>query len=94
MTSYDERYRKILDLRESIRAHREEYIRRAVKDIQFTYRDTAAEVDTSIDRLEMYTEARTLLEGRRPLGGEGSTVALMLSYNGSAWLNTAITSLY
>ena len=92
--SYDERYRKILDLRESIRAHREEFIRRAVKDIQFTRRDTALEVDTSLNRLQMYAEAKPLLEGRRPLGGEGSTVALMLSYNGSAWLNTAITSIY
>jgi betaine-aldehyde dehydrogenase len=92
--SYDERFGKILDLRESIQAHREEFIRRAVQDIQFTYRDTALEVDTSLDRLKMYAEARPLLEGRRPLGGEGSTVALMLSYNGSAWLNTAITSLY
>ncbi len=92
--SYDERYGKILDLCESIQAHREEFIRRAVKDIQFTYRDTALEVDTSLNRLKMYAEARPLLEGRTPLGGEGSTVALMLSYNGSAWLNTAITSLY
>ncbi|MGB7631595.1 MAG: aldehyde dehydrogenase family protein [Candidatus Deferrimicrobium sp.] len=94
MTPYDGRYRKILDLAESIRAHREEFIRRAVEDIQFTYRDTALEVDTSINRLTMYAEARPLLEGRIPLGGEGSTVALLLSYNGSAWLNTAITSIY
>ena len=94
MTSYDERYRKILDLGESIRAHREEFIRRAVKDIQFTRKDTALEVDTSLNRLKMYAEARPLLEGRRPMGGEGSTVALLLSYNGSAWLNTAITSIY
>ncbi|HEX7524586.1 MAG TPA: aldehyde dehydrogenase family protein [Candidatus Deferrimicrobium sp.] len=94
MTPYDERYRRILDLGKSIKANREEFIRRAVKDIQFTYRDTAQEVDTSLNRLTMYTEAKPLLEGRRPLGGEGSTVALMLSYNGSAWLNTAITSIY
>jgi len=92
--SYDVRYGKVLDLGESIRTHRGEFIRRAIKDIQFTYRDTAQEVDTSLDRLKMYAEARPLLEGRRPLGGEGTTVALMLSYNGSAWLNTAITSLY
>lgn len=92
--TYDERYGKILDLRESIQAHREEFIRRAVEDIQFTYRDTALEVDTTLNRLKMYAEARPLLEDRRPLGGDGSSVALMLSYNGSAWLNTAITSLY
>jgi succinate-semialdehyde dehydrogenase/glutarate-semialdehyde dehydrogenase len=94
MTPFDERYGRILDLAESIQAHREKFIGRAVKDIQFTYRDTALEVDTSVHRLKMYSEARPLLEGRRPLGGHGSTVALMLSYNGSAWLNTAITSLY
>jgi len=94
MTPYDGRYRKVLDLAGDIRGHREEFIRRAVEDIQFTYRDTALEVDTSIDRLTMYAEAKPLLEGRIPLGGEGSTVALMLSYNGSAWLNTAITSIY
>jgi len=94
MTPYDGRYRKVLDLAGDIRGHREEFIRRAVEDIQFTYRDTALEVDTSINRLTMYAEARPLLEGRTPLGGEGSTVALMLSYNGSAWLNTAITSIY
>ncbi len=92
--TYGERYAKVLDLAESIREHREEFIRNAVADIQFTRRDSAAEVDVSIDRLKMYREARPLLEGRVPLGGCGSTVALMLSYNGSAWLNTAITSLY
>ena len=92
--AYPERLAKVLDLAENIRANREEYIRRAIADIQFTHKDSIAEVDTSIDRLRMYAEAGTLLDSRTPLGGDGSTVALMLSYNGSAWLNTAITSLY
>lgn len=92
--TYGERYAKVLDLAESIREHREEFIRRAVADIQFTWRDSSGEVDVSYDRLKMYAEARPRLDGRIPLGGCGSTVALMLSYNGSAWLNTAITSLY
>ena len=92
--SYDERFRKVLDLAVSIGKRRDEIIRQAVRDIHFTARDTAKEVDITVDRLKMYEEARPLLEGRRPLGGEGSSVSLMLSYNGSAWLNTAITSIY
>jgi betaine-aldehyde dehydrogenase len=92
--TYDERYRKLLDLAESIGKHRKEIVQAAVKDIQFTVRDSEVEVLTSINRLQMFAEARPILEGRRPLGGEGSTVSLMLSYNGSAWLNTAITSIF
>lgn len=92
--TYSERYGKLLELAASLRRHRDEIVRAAVHDIQFTVKDIASEVDISIDRLQMFAQAQPLLEGRRPLGGEGSSVALMLSYNGSTWLNTAITSLY
>lgn len=92
--SYEERYRKLLDLAESLRAHRVQIVREAARDIKFTVKDSEVEVDTSIDRLRMFAEARPILEGRRPLGGEGSSVSLMLSYNGSSWLNTAITSIF
>ena len=93
-TSYEERYEKVLDLAEAIGKRRGEIIAQAVRDIRFTVRDTANEVDIAVDRLKMYAEARSFLEGRRPLGGDGSSVSLMLSYNGSAWLNTAITSIW
>ena len=92
--SYDERCQKLLALAESIRRSRVEIVRAAVADIGFTVKDSEQEVDSSIDRLKMFAEAKPLLEGRRPLGGKGSSVSLMLSYNGSAWLNTAITSIY
>ncbi len=92
--TYDERFRNVLDLAVSIGKRRDEIIWQAVRDIRFTARDTAKEVDITVDRLKMYEEARPLLEERRPLGGKGSSVSLMLSYNGSAWLNTAITSIY
>ncbi len=92
--SYEERYEKVLDLAKAIGKRRDEIIGQAVKDIRFTVRDTAKEVDIAVDRLGMYAKARSFLEGKRPLWGEGSSVALMLSYNGSAWLNTAITSIY
>ena len=92
--TYDERFRKVLDLADAIAGKRGEIIDRAVRDIRFTVRDTAKEVDITVDRLGMFRAARPLLEGRRPLGGDGSAVSLMLSYNGSAWLSTAITSIY
>ncbi|MGA6993701.1 MAG: aldehyde dehydrogenase family protein [Candidatus Deferrimicrobiaceae bacterium] len=92
--SYEERYEKVLALAGEIGRRRDEIIGQAVKDIRFTVRDTAQEVDIAVDRLGMYADARSFLEGKRPLGGEGSSVSLMLSYNGSAWLNTAITSIY
>jgi len=92
--TYDERFRKVLDLANSIDTRRNEIIDRAVRDIRFTVKDTAKEVDIAVDRLGMFAQVRSLLEGRRPLGGDGSAVSLMLSYNGSAWLNTAITSIY
>ncbi|MGZ8831553.1 MAG: aldehyde dehydrogenase family protein, partial [Thermoanaerobaculia bacterium] len=43
---------------------------------------------------KMFAETQSLLADRRPLGGDGSSVALMLSYNGATWLNSAITSIY
>jgi acyl-CoA reductase-like NAD-dependent aldehyde dehydrogenase len=92
--SYEERYEKMLDLAEAIGHRRDEIIGQAVRDIRFTVKDTAKEVDIAVDRLKMYADARSFLEERRPLGGDGSSVSLMLSYNGSAWLNTAITSIY
>jgi hypothetical protein len=66
----------------------------AVHNLQFTVKDSTKEVDLVIDRLGMYEEARAFLADRVPLGGPDSSVSLMLSYNGSAWLNTAITSVY
>ena len=92
--SYGERFAKVLDLAEAIGKRRKEVIDQAVKDIRFTVRDTAKEVEIAVDRLKMFSDARSFLSEKRPLGGDGSSVSLMLSYNGSAWLNTAITSIW
>ena len=92
--AYEERFEKVQDLARAIGKRRHEIIGQAVRDIGFTVRDTAKEVDVAVDRLGMFADARSFLEKKRPLGGEGSSVSLMLSYNGSAWLNTAIISLY
>jgi acyl-CoA reductase-like NAD-dependent aldehyde dehydrogenase len=92
--TFSARYEQVQELARSLQKHRDAVVRAAVRDIQLTAKDVTSEVDVSIDRLGMFAEAQPLLEQRRPRGGEGSTVALMLSYNGSTWLNTAITSIF
>ncbi|MEW6721107.1 MAG: aldehyde dehydrogenase family protein [Thermodesulfobacteriota bacterium] len=91
---YDERCGKLLELAESLGKNRARIAREAARDLLFTVKDSETEVGVTISRLRMFPDARPILEGRRPLGGEGSSVSLMLSYNGSSWLNTAIASLY
>lgn len=93
MSSYEERFSRILALREALRENRERIAEQAVRNLNFTMRDSLKEVDVAVDRLAMY-EGADFLKNRVPLGGPGSSVSLMLSYNGSAWLNTAITSIY
>lgn len=92
--SFEARYQKILALAEVLEANKSTLISLANKDLNFTVRDTEFEVNLAIERLRMFGETRQFLERRRPLGGEGSQVAVMLSYNGSAWLNIVITSTY
>jgi succinate-semialdehyde dehydrogenase/glutarate-semialdehyde dehydrogenase len=93
MACFDERYEKVVALSRALAASRDRMVDAAVSDLHFTVKDSGKEVGVAIDRLRMYEQA-DFLRHRVPLGGPGSRVCLMLSYNGSAWLNTAITSLY
>jgi acyl-CoA reductase-like NAD-dependent aldehyde dehydrogenase len=92
--SYEERFEKVLRLADALGEHREQMVEVAVKDLRFTVKDCGREVDLAIDRLKMFEEAEGLMRDRKPLGGPGSRVSLMLSYNGSAWVNAAIASIY
>lgn len=92
--TYERKLAKIHDLCASIERNRENIILNAVEELQFTRRDSSHEIDMVLDRLGMYGEARPILENRTPIGGKDSRVSLMLSYNGSSWLNIAITSIY
>jgi betaine-aldehyde dehydrogenase len=92
--SLEERLEKVLSLRDVLRRYRQAMVAHAVENLRFTVRDCEREVDVTIDRLGMFTEAAPLLSTRVPLRGPASRVALMLAYNGSAWLSTAITSIY
>lgn len=92
--SFDERLGKIFALADALEANRAKIIDAAARDLFFAVKDTNREVSLAIERLHMLEQARALLAERRPLGGPGSRVALALSYNGSAWLNAAISSIY
>jgi betaine-aldehyde dehydrogenase len=90
--SFAERCEHVLALAHALKQHHGEVVDCAVRDLQFTVKDSTREVDTTIDRLRMYADA-VFLRNRLPLRSR-ARVNLMLSYNGSAWLNTAITSIY
>jgi betaine-aldehyde dehydrogenase len=92
--SFEARFAKIMDLSRALPALKDRLISLAARDLKFTAKDTAHEVDLTVDRLHLFAQARDRLAKRRPLGGPGSWVSLMLSYNGSAWLNTVIASCY
>lgn len=93
MSSFDERYEKVLALTRALARNQDRIVDAAVADLQFTVKDSTEEVEMALERLKMYEEAH-FLRDRVPLGGPGSRICLLLSYNGSAWLNTAITSIY
>jgi betaine-aldehyde dehydrogenase len=92
--SFDARFKKVMQLAGALPALKERFIALAAQDLNFTAKDTAHEVELTMDRLQMFAQARETLAQRGPLGGPGSWVSLMLSYNGSAWLNTVIASCY
>ena len=89
-----ERLERVATLKETLLRHREALIMAAVHDCAFTYRESALEVDTVQDRLAGFPQMATTFAPRRPLAAPGQEVALILPYNGSAWLNTAIVSIY
>lgn len=66
MSSFDERLKRVLALSRALSKHREEMIDCAVRDLQFTVKDSTKEVDITIERLKMFTEAGFLRE-REPL---------------------------
>jgi betaine-aldehyde dehydrogenase len=91
---FEDRLEKVLTLAATLPRYKQDLMSLAAKNLKFTFKDTAYEVDITVDRLKLFEHTEFFLGKRRPLGGPGSTVAVMLSYNGSAWLNTVITSIY
>ena len=92
--TFDQRFEKIQKLIRGLRQRRDQMIAQAALDLRFAAKDTAHEVDLTLERLETFITLRESLTSRRPLGGPDSWVAVTLSYNGSAWLNLVITAAY
>ena len=92
--TFDQRFNKVTKLITALGQRRDKLITRAALDLQFAVKDTAHELDLTLERLGTFTEVRDALAHRSPLGGPDSWVAVMLSYNGSAWLNLIITAAY
>ncbi len=91
---YEERCERVETLAGLLERKGEELAKIASAELHFAIKDCRKEVEITVERLRMFREASPLLSQRKPLAGTDSKVALMLSYNGSAWLNTAITSIY
>jgi hypothetical protein len=90
--SFEARFDKIMPPATSLGRHREPTISRAAPDLKFSRKDSPHELDLTVERLNLFGQTREPLERRQPLGGRDSWVAVMLSCNGSAWLNIVITA--
>ncbi|MBI4644871.1 MAG: hypothetical protein HY743_14340 [Deltaproteobacteria bacterium] len=94
MLTLENRLEQVAALRAVLAQNKDLLIRAALRDCAFTYRESALEVETVEDRLAGFPDMAATFARRRPLAGPGQEVALILPYNGSAWLNTAIVSIY
>ena len=92
--TFDDRLEKVMDLAKVLPRYKQDLMDLAARSLKFAVKDTAYEVDITRDRLQLFEHTEYFLSQRQPLGGPGSRVAVMLSYNGSAWLNTVIASVY
>ena len=94
MAGIEERMERVRLLTDRIEEKRDELILIAIRDTGFTYRECSIEVDVNLRNLQGFDSMVSTFAARQPLCGPGQEVALILPYNGSAWLNTAIVSIY
>ncbi|MBW2603022.1 MAG: aldehyde dehydrogenase family protein [Deltaproteobacteria bacterium] len=94
MKKIEKRIEKVHQLIKAISANRDRLIETAVKDAGFTLRECRIEVDMNLDNLRGFDEMVAVFSERRPICRPDQEVALLLPYNGSAWLNTAILSIF
>jgi betaine-aldehyde dehydrogenase len=92
--TFDQRFEEVKELILALGRRRDQMIAQAALELQFAAKDTAHELDLTLERLETFIQVRESLAPRRPLGEPDSWVAVTLSYNGSAWLNLIITAAY
>ncbi|RLI79767.1 hypothetical protein DRP05_02705 [Archaeoglobales archaeon] len=90
----EDRLELVLALADKMVEKRDELIEAAINDIGFTFKDISVEFELTVDRLRNFRRAIKLIEDREPICREDEEVALTLPYNGSAWLNIAIASIF
>ena len=66
MSSFEERYEKVLALTRALARNQDRMVDAAVSDLHFTVKDSAHEVVVARDRLKMYEDAG-FLRDRAPL---------------------------
>jgi acyl-CoA reductase-like NAD-dependent aldehyde dehydrogenase len=94
MELIEKRLEKVHQLIKAISTNRDRLIETAVRDTGFTVRECRIEVDMNLDNLKGFDEMLTAFSEQQPICLPGQEVALLLPYNGSAWLNTAILSIF
>ena len=94
MVGIEQRLERVHRLIAKIKEKRDVLISIAVRDTGFTHRECSIEVDVNLKNLQGFDEMVSTFATRRPLCDPEQEVALILPYNGSAWLNTAIVSIY
>lgn len=94
MVGIEERLERVHRLIAKVEENRDELISVAIRDTGFTHRECNMEVDVILRRLQGFDQMVSTFAARRPLCGAEQQVALILPYNGSAWLNVAIVSIY
>jgi betaine-aldehyde dehydrogenase len=94
MQGIEERFARVDLLIEAIKANKDKMVYTAVRDTGFTVRECGMEVDVILTRLAGFKEMLPTFAERQPICGQDQHVALILPYNGSAWLNVAIISIY
>ena len=94
MKTLEQRLEQAQQLAAAIKNNREQMVATAVRDTGFTRKECNVEIDINLKNLQSFDEMATIFSNRRPICRQGQEVALLLPYNGSAWLNTAIVSIY
>lgn len=94
MKGIEQRLEQVHQLIAAVKKNRDQVIATAVRNNGFTHRECRIEVDMNLANLQEFDEMATTFAKRQPVCDPHQEVALVLPYNGSAWLNTAIVSIY
>ena len=94
MKTIEERLEQAHKLAAAVKTHRDQIVATAVRDTGFNKKECNVEIDINLTNLRSFDEMAAAFSRRQPICRPDQEVALLLPYNGSAWLNTAIVSIY